>query len=100
MVVWCPSSPPVTDEQMQGDRFSVLSQVGAGFPSGDGDDYASMCRRAKPDHVLELEKLFAQGEPDFETVDALDSGGSWPKLKTLLRATSATEIRRVACPHP
>lgn len=92
MVVWCPSSPPVTDEQMQGDPFSVLSQVGAGFPSGDGDDYASMCRRAKPDHVLELEKLFAQGEPDFETVDALDSGGSWPKLKTLLRATSATEI--------
>ena len=29
MVVWCPSSPPLTDEQLQGDPFSVLSKVGA-----------------------------------------------------------------------
>ena len=92
MVVWCPSSPPLTDEQLQGDPFSVLSRVGARFPAGDGDDYASLCRRAKPDHVVELDKLFAEGEPPFDVVDALDTGGSWPKLKTLLRATSAREI--------
>ena len=70
----------------------MLSRVGAQFPAGDGDDYASLCRRAKPDHALELEKLFADGEPTFDTVDALDTGGSWPKLKTLLRARSAREI--------
>ena len=92
LVVWSPSAAPATDEELQGDPFSVLSRVGAQFPAGDGDDYASLCRRAKPDHALELEKLFADGEPTFDTVDALDTGGSWPKLITLLRAGSAREI--------
>jgi hypothetical protein len=92
IVVWCPSALPRTDDELQGDPFSVLAGLGARFPAGDGDDYASLCRRAKPEHVVELDRLFAEGEPPFDVVDALDTGGSWPKLKTLLRATSAREI--------
>ncbi|MHB9007783.1 MAG: PglZ domain-containing protein, partial [Limisphaerales bacterium] len=64
----------------------------ASFPDGDGDDFASLCRRAKPDHVPEINRLFEDGEPGFEMVDALDEGGSWPKLKTLLGANSPKEI--------
>ena len=92
LVIWIPATPPVDADQRQKDPFSAFGAIGAEFPSGDGDDYVSLCRRAKPDHVTEINRLFAEGEPDFDTIDALDHGGSWPALKTVLRAVSPKEI--------
>ena len=83
---------PEDNDGKQRDPFSVFAEIGAVFPQGDGDDYASLCRRAKPDHIPEINRLFAEGEPSFDMVDALDQGGSWPKLKTLLGANSPKEI--------
>ena len=91
-ILWVPARKPAADEEYQGNPFSVFGRIGAEFPSGDGDDFASLCRKAKPDHVIEINKLFAEGDPSFDTVDALDKGGSWPKLKTLLAANSPKEI--------
>lgn len=92
LIVWAPLAKPETDDQAQRDPFSVLARVGAVFPRGDDDEYASLCRSAKPDHLTELEKLFAEGEPSIATVDALDEGGTWPQLKAMLQAASAKEI--------
>ena len=92
LVIWIPAARPDDDEKKQRDPFSVFAEVGTVFPQGDGDDYISVCRRAKPDHIPEVNRLFAEGEPTFEMVDALDRGGSWPKLKTLLSANSSKEI--------
>lgn len=92
LIVWSPLAKPETDEQAQVDPFSVLSRYGTSFPRGDEDEYQSLCRSAKPDHLAELEKLFAEAEPSFAMVDALDEGGTWPQLKSLLHATSAKEI--------
>ena len=90
-IIWVPTHYPESDEDLQRDPFSVFSRLGAQFPAGDSDDYASICRKAKPDHIVEINRLFADGEPDFDTVDALDDGGSWPKLKTLLGVSSPKE---------
>ena len=92
LIVWLPTRKPESDEDRQGDPFSVLGRIGSEFPGGDADDYPALCRAAKPDHVVEINKLFEQGEPSFDTVDALDQGGAWPKLKTLLAAHSPREI--------
>lgn len=92
LVIWMPALRPEDNDGKQRDPFSVFAEIGAVFPQGDGDDYASICRKAKPDHVPEINRLFAEGEPSFEMVDALDQGGAWPKLKTLLGANSAKEI--------
>ena len=92
LVVWVPAAVPADDEAKQRDPFAVFAEIGSMFPQGDGDDYASLCRQAKPDHIPEINRLFEEGEPSFEMVDALDEGGSWPKLKTLLGATSSKEI--------
>jgi hypothetical protein len=92
LVLWVPAVRPADNDGKQRDPFSVFAEIGAVFPQGDGDDYASLCRRAKPDHVPEINRLFEEGEPSFDMVDALDQGGSWPKLKTLLGANSAKEI--------
>jgi len=93
LVVWSPAKPPVTDDDHQQDPFSVLAKVGAQFPVGDSDTYHSICRRAKPDHLPEIDRLFADGQaPSFEMVDALDKGGAWPRLKTTLGVESSKEI--------
>lgn len=92
LVVWVPAAVPADDDGKQRDPFAVFAEIGAVFPQGDGDDYASLCRQAKPDHIPEINRLFEEGEPSFEMVDALDEGGSWPKLKTLLGANSSKEI--------
>jgi len=82
----------LAEEERQKDPFGVFGVIGAEFSSGDGDDYACLCRKAKADHVTEINRLFEDSEPSFETIDALDHGGSWPTLKTVLRASSAREI--------
>jgi hypothetical protein len=92
LILWVPALPPLSDEELQRDPFSVFARIGAQFPAGDGDDYASICRKAKPDHIVEINGLFADGEPSFETIDALDKGTSWPRLKTLLGVNSPKEI--------
>jgi len=92
LIIWVPAKRPTDSDAKQKDPFSVFAEVGAAFPEGDGDDIASLCRRAKPDHIAEINRLFEQGEPSFDVVDALDQGGSWPKLKTLLGANSTKEI--------
>ena len=93
LILWAPTPPPASDEDRQLDPFGVFGLVGREFPSGDGDSFPSLCRKAKPDHGPEINRLFQAGqEPSFDTLDALDQGGSWPTLKTLLSAGSAREI--------
>jgi PglZ domain len=91
-LIWIPSDKPDDEEKKQRDPFAVFAEIGTVFPQGDGDDYESLCRRAKPDHIPEINRLFEEGEPSFDMVDAVDQGGSWPKLKTLLGANSSKEI--------
>lgn len=92
LIIWVPAPKPIDAEARQRDPFSVFGLSGSEFPLGDGDDYLALCRRAKPDHVSEINRLFEQGQPDFAVIDALDRGGSWPTLKTLLGAISPREI--------
>lgn len=92
LIVWVPAARPEDSDAKQRNPFSVFGEIGEIFPKGDGDDYASLCRKAKPDHIAEINRLFEGGEPSFDMVDALEKGGSWPKLKTLLSVSSAKEI--------
>jgi PglZ domain len=92
LIIWVPALPAESDEDRQKDPFSVFAKIGAQFPVGDGDDYASVCRKAKPDYAVEINRLFSEGEPSFDTIDALDKGGAWPRLKTVLGVNSPREI--------
>ena len=69
------------------------SVCGAVFPSGDGDDYLSLCLKAKPDHATEIRRLFEQDpSPSFALIDNVGGGLQWPTLRTLLQAESARDI--------
>jgi hypothetical protein len=64
------------------------------FPQGDGDEYLSLCLRAKPDHATAIRQIFANssGGPAFAVIDAIGGGVSWPQLRSTLQVESGREI--------
>jgi hypothetical protein len=64
------------------------------FPQDDGDEYLSLCLRAKLDHATEIRRVFADspGGPSFAVIDAIGGGMNWPQLRASLRVESGREI--------
>jgi hypothetical protein len=93
LLIYVPAPPPVKDKERQEDPFAAYSVCGAIFPSGDGDDYLSLCLKAKPDHATEIRRLFEQDpSPSFALIDNVGGGLQWPTMRTLLQAESARDI--------
>ncbi len=90
ILVYVPAKAPVNDEEKQRDPFSVYGACGGVFPEGDGDEYRSLCLKAKPDHGTEIRRVFeADPNPAFSVIDAIGGGGGWPTLQSLLGTDSA-----------
>ena len=93
LVVYVPAPAPVTDEDRQRDPFSLYSVCGGIFPHGDGDEYLSLCLKAKPDHATQIRAIFDKDpNPGFAVIDAVGGGLGWPALRALLRAESSRDI--------
>ena len=94
VLIYVPRNRPDDDEQKQTDPFSLYAECGAVFPQDDGDDYLSLCLRAKPDHATEIRQVFATSPsgPSFAVIDAIGGGVSWPHLRASLRVESGREI--------
>ncbi|KWT98888.1 MULTISPECIES: PglZ domain-containing protein [unclassified Variovorax] len=94
VLIYVPARRPETDEDKQTDPFSVFAACGAVFPQDDGDDYLSLCLRARPDHATEIRQVFAasSGGPGFAVIDAIGGGVSWPQLRATLGVESGREI--------
>ena len=93
LIVYLPHKRPVRDEEKQQNPYQIFEIGGGRFPESDGESYQALCHQAAPDQVNKIDQLFAAGIPDFATINNLMQGGSnWPKLRTMLKAESATEI--------
>jgi hypothetical protein len=94
VLIYVPAKRPETDEQKQTDPFALYAECGAVFPQDDGDEYLSLCLRARPDHATEIRRLFADnpGGPSFAVIDAIGGGVSWPQLRATLGVESGREI--------
>lgn len=93
LLIYVPSSAPVTDEEKQKDPFSVYVACGEVFPNGDGDSYLSICLKAKPDHQTEVREAFEQDpNPSFAVINGIGGGLQWPILRALLQVESSPEI--------
>jgi hypothetical protein len=94
LLIYVPTKRPETDEQKQADPFALYAECGAVFPQDDGDEYLSLCLRARPDHATEIRKVFAGSPagPTFAVIDAIGGGVSWPQLRAILRVESGREI--------
>lgn len=94
LLIYVPAKRPETDEEKQADPFSLYTECGAVFPQDDGDEYLSLCLRARPDHATEIRQVFAGSSagPTFAVIDAIGGGVSWPQLRATLRVESGREI--------
>jgi hypothetical protein len=94
VLIYVPAKRPETDEQRQIDPFAPFAECGSVFPQDDGDEYLSLCLRARPDHSTEIRKVFSLTPrgPAFAVIDAIGGGASWPQLRALLKAESGREI--------
>lgn len=96
LLVYVPGNAPRTEDDKQKDPFAIYAEAGAMFPQDDGDEYLSLCLRAKPDHAAEIRKVFdtTPGGPSFAVIDAVGGGIDWPQLRASLKAESSREILR------
>lgn len=94
VLIYVPAKRPETDEQKQVDPFALYAACGAVFPQDDGDEYLSLCLRARPDHATEIRQVFATSPsgPTFAVIDAIGGGVSWPQLRAALQVESGREI--------
>ncbi len=93
MLLYIPADCPDTEEDQQRDPFALFTTCGARFPTGDGDEYLSLCLKAKPDHATEIRRVFAENpNPGFDVIDAIGTGVGWPTLQAALRVESARDI--------
>lgn len=94
VLIYVPAKRPETEEQKQADPFAVYAECGAVFPQDDGDEYLSLCLRARPDYATEIRRVFTAtpGGPAFAVIDAIGGGVSWPQLRATLKVESAREI--------
>ena len=93
LVVYVPAPAPVTEEDRQRDPFSIYGVCGSVFPEGDGDEYLSLCLKAKPDHATEIRRIFSDNpQPPFAVIDAVGGGLGWPHLRALLQVESGQDI--------
>jgi hypothetical protein len=63
VLIYVPRQATLTDEQKQVDPFALYAECGAVFPQDDGDEYLSLCLRAKPDHATDIRRVFADHRP-------------------------------------
>ena len=94
MLIYVPHKRPQTEELKQIDPFALYAECGAVFPQDDGDEYLSLCLRAKPDHATAIRRVFTETPtgPAFAVIDAIGGGASWPQLRATLKVESGREI--------
>ena len=93
LLVYVPADKPLEDEDKQKDPFALYGVCGDVFPSGDGDNYLSLCLKAKPDHATQVRAVFDQDpNPSFAVIDAIGGGLNWPNLRALLEVESTRDI--------
>ena len=94
VLIYVPKQRSETEEEQQIDPFAIYAVSGAVFPRDDGDDYQSLCLRAKPDHSTEVRRVFAGSPsgPTFSVIDAIGGGAGWPQLRAALKVESGREI--------
>lgn len=93
ILVYVPAKAPRNDEEKQRDPFAFYGECGAFFPESDGDEYQSLCLKARADYATEIRRIFNENpSPGFAVIDAIGGGAGWPNLQALLNANSAREI--------
>ena len=93
IVVYVPFGAKKDTDDLTFDPFIIFSAGGRIFPDEAADDYKQLCIAALPEKEEKIEEFFKEEEfPSFESINALEGGNNYPKLKSGLNASSSAEI--------
>ena len=93
IIVYVPFSPKRDSDDLTFDPFVIFSSGGGVFPDEAADQYKNLCIAALPDKEAKIEEFFKEEDyPSFDSIDALEGGNTYPKLKSGLNASSSAEI--------
>ena len=93
VVVYVPFKSKQDADDLTFDPFIIFSSGGRIFPDEAADDYKQLCIAALPEKEEKIEAFFKEEQfPSFDSIDALEGGNTYPKLKSGLNASSSNEI--------
>ena len=93
IVVYVPFKSKQDADVLTFDPFIIFSSGGRVFPDEAADQYKNLCIAALPEKEAKIEEFFKEEDyPSFESIDALEGGNTYPKLKSGLNASSSAEI--------
>lgn len=93
IVVYVPFKSKQDADDLTFDPFIIFSSGGRVFPDEAADQYKNLCIAALPEKEAKIEEFFKEEDfPSFDSIDALEGGNTYPKLKSGLNASSNAEI--------
>lgn len=93
IVVYVPFKSNQDADDLTFDPFIIFSSGGRVFPDEAADQYKNLCIAALPEKEAKIEEFFKEEDyPSFDSIDALEGGNTYPKLKSGLNASSSVEI--------
>ena len=92
MLIYRSKHIPATESEKNDDPFYALSQIGEFFPFGPNDDLLMISKRFLPNKIAEIDKLQAEGNISFNSINALQGGASYPVLENLTHGKSFKEM--------
>lgn len=92
LLIYVPRPRGAIPETRQIDPFEVFALAGVAFGDKEADQLASLARRALPNHIPEIDRLFAEGRPSLPILDSLEDGQNWPVLQAAFKTESSVEI--------
>jgi hypothetical protein len=93
MIIYVPFDRSIEEDDKVTDPYIIFSGGGAIFPDEAIDNYKEICLSALPDKSEKIIDIFSTEKwPSFALIDALVDGNNYPVLKSLLDASSESEI--------
>jgi len=92
LLLYLPRPRGATPEARQRDPFEVFALAGTAFGDSEAELLQSLARQAMPEHVTEIDRLFAEGRPTLALLDGLESGQRWPLIREALETESPVDV--------
>ncbi|MDP3945227.1 MAG: PglZ domain-containing protein [Lutibacter sp.] len=92
LVIYSPFEAPLNEQDKIEDPFYIFTLGNNYFPYSASDKYETLCKACFSEKESQINELFAQSIPDFDTIDALGDGNIYAKLQVLTGCKSEKEL--------
>lgn len=92
LIIYSPFEAPLDEQDKIEDPFYIFTLGNNYFPYTPSDKYETLCKACFPEKESQINELFEQSTPDFDTIDALGGGNTYAKLQVLTGCKSEREL--------